>query len=111
MVDAYRFIDTCTRADHIDISKFCLRNSKHALDLLPISNICLLKNCHGGGPRLVGMICDELMRLRAKGKVGKEDVAMFSKERFGEGEVYSWSVGQDFEDNWKPREDYQSQLR
>ena len=41
----------------------------------------------GGGLGIVGMAGYELLGFRSKGQIGEEDVAFFSQESAGEGEI------------------------
>lgn len=86
-MEKYRFIDACSRTDDIYASKLLFRDMEHALEMLPIGDIGLLKYGFGGGLGAVGVIGDQLLGLGAKLQVREDDIAAFMQESSSEGEV------------------------
>ena len=66
---------------------------EHALELLPIGDICFLKDCLGGGLGGAGMAGYKLLGFGAKGKVSEDDITAFAEEEVSKREVYAWGFG------------------
>lgn len=65
--DADRLVDASTWTNNIYASKHFACNVKHALQMLPVSDVCLLEDCFGGGLRVVGMVGHEFLGFGSKG--------------------------------------------
>ena len=82
-------VDTGTWTDNICASQLLVCDMKHALQLLPVSNVGLLEDGFSGGLRMIGVAGDELLGFGAEGQVGEEDVAFPVEEGAREGEIDS----------------------
>lgn len=83
----YRFEDAGAGADDICTAKFFRSNVEHTLQVLPVSNVCVLENGSGWGLGEACMLGNGFLGFRAEGEIGEDDVAAFAEEGFGECEI------------------------
>jgi len=76
----YRLINTGARADNVNTAEFLLGHQKHALQLVPVANISLLKNSPPTTCSRRRVAVDHFFGLRSQCEISKDNVTPLVKE-------------------------------